>query len=350
MQSLVLGCADDFECVILVNSVDTRTRVERRDGARIIRAGTWGRVAMTPISPAFFGALRQVRADLLHLHCPNPPGEAGCLLIRAAPRLVISYHNDPVRPSWAVPLYRPLLSRALEAADRVLVADERIVASSAHLQRVRNRCTIVPHGIDLRRFEPTADTTALAMRLRERDRGFLILFVGRLRYYKGLHVLLAALTRVEGNLVVVGDGPEETRVRRLASRLGVDDRVRLVGAVPESLLPAYYHAADVVVLPSVYRSETFGLALIEAHACGTPTISTELGTGTSVVNRDGETGFVVRPNRADDLAKALAALAYDQALRARLGRRALELARQRFAVERMVQQTRAVYDEVLAHA
>ena len=349
MRALVRGCADAYDCTVLVNAAGPRTSVEYRDGATVIRAGTLGRVAMTPLSPAFLAALRRVRADLVHLHFPNPPGELGYLALTPRTPMVLSYHNDLVRPAWAVPLYRPWLRRTLRAARRVLVGDERTLTASPDLAPVRARCTIVPYGVDLEHLRPTGETRELATRLREGARGLVVLFVGQFRYYKGLDILVRAMERVDGTLLLVGGGPEEPRLRRLVRGLGLADRVRFAGVVSERRLPSYYHAADVFVLPSLYRSESFGLAMAEAQACGIPTVSTELGTATSVVNRDGETGLVVRAGSVDALAGALTMLGVDTALRARLGKRGRELS-SRFAVEPMVARTRAVYDEVLAHA
>ena len=349
MRALVRGCADTYDCTVLVNAGGPRTSVEYWDGATVIRAGTLGRVAMTPLSPAFLLAVRRVRADLVHLHFPNPPGELGYLALKRRTPMVLSYHNDLVRPAWAVPLYRPWLRRTLRAARRVLIGDERMLVGSPDLATSGGRCTVVPYGIDLDRLRPTTEILELAGRLRAGAREPVVLFVGRFRYYKGLDVLVRAMARVDGTLLLVGAGPEEPRVRRLVRALGLADRVRFAGVVTERHLPAYYHAADVLALPSTHRSESFGLVMVEAHARGIPTISTELGTATSVVNRDGETGYVVEPGSVDALAAALKRLGDDATLRERLGERARELAA-RFAVETMVARTRAVYDEVLAGA
>jgi glycosyltransferase involved in cell wall biosynthesis len=155
---------------------------------------------------------------------------------------------------------------------------------------------------------------------------------------------------VDGTLLLVGDGPEEAGVRRLVDRLGLAERVRFVGNVPDALLPAYYHAADVLVLPSIYRSESFGLAMVEAHLAGTPTISTELGTATSVVNRHGETGLVVRPGSVDELAEALRTMAEDATRRATWGQHAQKRAREIYSSKRMVARTRELYEQVLGRA
>jgi glycosyltransferase involved in cell wall biosynthesis len=349
IQTIVRGCADDFESTILVNAAGPRTRVEYRDGATIVRAGTLARVAMTPLSPSFLHELRRARADLVHLHYPNPPGEVGYATLRRRTPMVLSYHNDLVRPSWAVPLYRPWARRMLHTARQIIVGDARTIEASPELPAHRSRCTVVPYGVDGERLRPTAMTTALTTRLRQQSRGLRVLFVGRFRYYKGLDVLIRAVRAVDATLLLVGSGPEEQRLRRLVGSLGLEDRVRFVGAVSEAALPAYYHAADVLALPSVYRSESFGLALAEAHTCGLPTISTELGTATSVVNRHDETGLVVPPGSVEALSEALSRLAQDPALRERLGRGAARLS-ERFSAQRMVAQTRRIYSAVLDSA
>jgi rhamnosyl/mannosyltransferase len=349
IQTLLRGSTDEFDSTVLVNAAGPRTHVEYRDGARIVRAATLAHIAMTPISPLFLRELRFLPADLVHLHFPNPPGEVGYVAMRRQTPMVLSYHNDLVRPAWAVPLYRPWARLTLRVAKRVIVGDRRTVEASPDLRAVRRPCSIVPYGIDGNRFRLTAMTSALAARLREQTRGLRVLFVGRFRYYKGLDVLVQAIRGLDATLLLVGSGPEEPRVRRLVQSLGLAERVHFAGTVSEAALPAYYHAADVLVMPSLYRSESFGLAMAEAHTCGLPTVSTELGTATSVVNRHDETGLVVQPGSVDALADALSMLADDPGLRERLGNQASTLS-ERFSAARMVDQTRTIYREVLGVA
>jgi rhamnosyl/mannosyltransferase len=135
--------------------------------------------------------------------------------------------------------------------------------------------------------------------------------------------------------------------RALARDLGVEARVQFVGEVRDEELPAYYAASDIFVLPASERSEAFGAVQLEAMAAGKPVVCTELGTGTSFVNRDGETGFVVPARDPDALAAALARLMDDAALRARLGAAGRARVRQEFTLENMVARVMRVYDQVL---
>lgn len=343
IKSLAQGLGN---CTVLVNAAGPRTTVDVVDDVTVVRAGTLGRVAMTPISPDFPRLLRQIRADLVHLHFPNPPGEMSYLALRRSTPMVLSYHNDLVRPTWAVPIYRPLLQRVLRRASRILVGDARTRDGARDLRAVLQRCAVVPYGIDPDALRETAHTAHLSEQIRRLAGRPIVLFVGQLRYYKGLDVLLRAARGLDATIMLVGAGAEEGSLRRLTTSLGLDDRVRFVGAVSEEDLPAYYHAADLFALPSTYRSESFGLAMLEAQVCGLPTISTELGTATSVVNRHGESGLVVEAGSVDSLATALRTLLDDPALRRQMGARARELS-ERFSADRMVAATSAIYDEVL---
>ena len=204
----------------------------------------------------------------------------------------------------------------------------------------------VPYGIDQSRFR--SPDLAASNALRDRHGSPLILFVGVLRYYKGVQYLLEAMQRVPARLIVVGDGPLRPELVALAARLEVADRVAFVGAVADDALAAYYHAADVFCLPACERSEAFGLVQVEAMASGLPVVSTELGTGTSYVNLDGVSGIVVPPKQPEALAGALNRLLRDDLLRGELASGALARA-DMFVADRMVRDIKAVYDTVCWH-
>jgi rhamnosyl/mannosyltransferase len=148
---------------------------------------------------------------------------------------------------------------------------------------------------------------------------------------------------VDATLIVAGDGPSAGAARAAATDAGLDDRVHFVGEVADEERAAYYHAADVFVLPSVSRGESFGIALLEAMACGTPVVSTELGTGTSWVNEHGSTGLVVPPGDAPGIASALRSLLADDARRAAMGAAGVERVRRHFTSDQMLAALRNLY-------
>ncbi|MCL5256482.1 MAG: glycosyltransferase [Chloroflexi bacterium] len=284
--------AAGIDVEVLVSGLDIRSRIERIGGVRVIKAGRFGALASTPISPALFLHLRRSRADLVHLHFPYPLGELAYLAGALSRPMVMSYHSDIVRQKTLLRFYGPFLEVALRRAGRILASCPQCVQSSDYLPGFAGKIRIVPYGVELARFDNV--DSVLEQDIRPAGDRPLLLFAGRLRYYKGLEYLIQAMRRVNAGLIIIGIGPMEQELRRLANELGVEDKVRFAGELPEKELVAHYHAADIFVLPSSHKSEAFGIVQLEAMACGKPVICTELGTGTSFVNLHEETGLVVR--------------------------------------------------------
>lgn len=260
--------------------------------------------------------------------------------------LVVTYHSDIVRQQRLLQLYRPLLHATLRRAQRVIATSEPYVRSSTFLRQYSDKCRVVPLSIDAERFTAVAPEAVGAVRQKHglADDQPLILTVGVLRYYKGLHILLDALRHVEGVLLVVGDGPERERLEQFAAN-GIAERARFAGRVGDADLPAYYAAADLFVLASHLRAEAFGIVQLEAMAAGLPVISTELGTGTSVVNQHGVTGFVVPPSDSRALARAINVLTRNDHMRQRLGQQARQRVLTHYTHDHMIDGTLAVYEE-----
>lgn len=332
---------------VLVTSPTRKTQDEQVNGVQVIKAARLATVASTPLSLALPVRLAALRPDIAHLHFPYPLGEMSQLLVGRARGLVVTYHSDIVRQREWLPLYRPWMHRLLARADRIIAATPNYLSSSETLQRHRDQCVLIPYGIELDRFRRASATQAAALRARHSGAP-LLLFVGVLRYYKGLTYLLEAMPQVHAaHLLIVGEGPLGADLRRQAEALGLTDRITFAGRVSDEALPAYYAAADVFVLPACERSEAFGLVQVEALASGLPIVSTELGTGTSYVNRDGVSGLVVPPRDPAALAEALNRLVNDLELRQRLAAGARQRAAL-FEASRMVAEIEALYAEVLA--
>ncbi|MGQ9501269.1 MAG: glycosyltransferase [Anaerolineae bacterium] len=325
---------------VLVCDPGRQTHHEMLNGVRIIKAGRLTTRASMPISLAQPWQLWHQRPDVLHVHSPYPLGEIASWLLRRGTVTVITHHSDVVRQRGWLRLYAPLLRHVLRAADRIIATSPRYIETSPWLRPVAHKCAVVPLGVDIRQFTPS----------QKQERGSLhLLFVGRLRYYKGLDALLRALVQVpETTLTIVGDGPMRAPWEALAGALQLGERVRFVGDVPDAELPEWYRQADVFVLPANARAEAFGTVLLEAMASGLPCVTTELGTGTSWIVQHGVTGLVVPPNDIPALVTALKQLHQDAALRRRLGQAGRARVEQSFTVERMIQSVEAVYQQALA--
>ena len=335
------------EVTVLAASQSRRGTTRMVNGVRVVLAPRLATFCSTPLCPTLAGHLRRQPSDLFHLHFPHPPGELARLALGGRTPTVITYHSDIVRQRRLLQLYEPLLRRVLGQADRILVTSAPYLRSSPYLPALRHKCDVVPLGIDVERF---AGNGPDGLRLRARQRyglapdAFVIVFVGRLRYYKGLDHLLRALVMVpEARLLLVGDGPLRRSLVRLAGELGVSKRVIFTGEVADEELPSCYRAGDLFALASTLRAEAFGTSLVEAMASGLPVISTEVASGTSWVNQAGTTGLVVPPADAPRLADAIRVLLDDRELRARMGRAAADRARALFDLATMADRVEDVY-------
>jgi glycosyltransferase involved in cell wall biosynthesis len=311
----------EIDLDIVVANVGPRTVRDVVDGVAVTRCGSLGRFASIEATPTMVRELSARKYDVLHVHLPHPVGLAS-YLASSKPRehrLILTYHSDVVRQKWLMNLYAPVLERALERADTVVATSPQLIEHSPVLTRYQGKCVVVPHGIDLERFRGSPADHAESARIRARFGGApLLLGVGRLIYYKGFDVAIRALPSVPGaHLILVGEGPLRRELESLARRLGVADRVTLLGEV-EHVTP-YYLASDIYVLPSVARSEAFGIVQIEAMAAGVPVVNTLLPSGVPFVSRHEETGLTVPPSDPDALGSALSRLLGDPELRRRLG-------------------------------
>jgi D-inositol-3-phosphate glycosyltransferase len=243
---------------------------------------------------------------------------------------------------------------------RTMAGSDRIVALTAvdRQQMIRHYGTqapivVIPGGVDLEGFRSLPRLEARAELALDPD-AKVVLFVGRIQRLKGLDVLLRAFERVDdprATLLIVGgqrgnsqESREILRLQHLASRLGIAERTRFLGAVPHDELPLYYSAADVTAMPSSY--ESFGLVAVESLACGTPVVATRVGGLASIV-RDGENGLLVPWRDVDLFAERLRRVLLDDELRARLASRARESVSSSYRWDRIADEHLALYGDVL---
>ena len=332
--------AAGHQVTALVCNPGPRTQIENLNGVQIIKAGRITTKASMPLSLAQPWRLTRFQPDVIHIHSPYPLGEATNWLLGQAKATIITHHSDIIRQRTLLRFYGPMLRRVLQAADRIIATSPRYIESSPWLYPVREKCRVVPLGVDLARFTPVDQVQTGPLHL---------LFVGRLRYYKGVDTLLRALPQVPSVcLSLVGTGPMQAEWNQLARTLGLSERVTFAGEIDDPDLPAWYRQADLFVLPANARSEAFGTVLLEAMASGLPCITTELGTGTSWIVQDGVTGLVVPPADPLALAQAINRLVHNESLRRQMGQAALARVRTEFSQEIMVNRIMQLYEELLA--
>jgi len=336
---------------VLVTNTGSKTVIEEQDGVQIIKAGRLGSISSAPVSADLFRWIGRQRPDIAHLHFPYPVGEMAYLLRGRGRKLVVTYHSDIVRQKRLLLLYNPFLTKLLARADAISISNPSYTRNSPYVRPWASKAVVIHHGQMLERFVPTEKSQSCAAQIRATQGDVpLVLFVGQLRYYKGVETLINAIADVAppARALIVGRGPMQARWQSLALARGLSERVCFVGPVADEDLPAYYQAAQLFVLPSTQRSETWGAVQIEAMASGLPCICTELGTGTTYVNLHRVTGLVVPPRDPQALAGAINELLANEALRAQFGAAGRARAWREFTHAAMVDQTQQLYQRLLA--
>ncbi len=262
--------------------------------------------------------------DLIHYHFPWPVMDLAHFMARHGKPSIVTYHSDIVRQRRLLALYRPLMHRFLDSVTAIVATSPNYASSSPTLQRYLHKLSVIPAGTDDIGATPEDPVAEAYWRQRVGPRFFL--FVGALRYYKGLEYLLEAAALTDYPVVIAGKGElgdrlaQEVAARKLTN-------VHLLGEVSERDKIVLLRLCEAFTFPSHLRSEAFGVALLEAACAGRPMISCEIGTGTSYINLQGETGYVVPPSDTAALADAMRRLWADPTGAAAMGRRA----RQRYA-------------------
>jgi rhamnosyl/mannosyltransferase len=304
-------------------------------------------LASNACSVASLGALARLarEADVVHYHFPWPFMDLAHFLARVKKPTVVSYHSDIVRQKKLLRLYQPLKQRFLRSVDAIVAASPDYMESSPVLGRYRDKTRVITYGLD-RDTYPQPDAACLA-RWRARFGPKFFLFVGVLRYYKGLHVLLEAVAGTDYPVVIVGAGPEEARLKAQALSLGLNN-VHFVGAVGEEDKVALLTLCYALAFPSHLRSEAFGISLLEGAMYGKPMISCDIGSGTTYINIDGETGLVTPPADAQALRAAMRTLWDNPEMAREMGARAAQRFEKVFTSEQMAASYAALYREVVA--
>lgn len=347
LQTLCLGESQRVQTRALVVNRSRLTRHDVVNGVPVTRVGSPLKVGAVAVAPMLPRWVARADADVIVLHEPNPMALVAYFVVRPRAPLIVWFHSEVVRPRWRYRLfYRPFLEFALRRAARVVVSSPAMRHAPA-LAAYRSKCVVIPYGIDAKRFQPTDAIEAQADVFRQRAGRPILLFVGRLVRYKGVDVLLDALTGLDAETVIVGDGPHRAALEARVRERGLAERVRFTGEVTDDELVTWLHACAALVLPSITRQEAFGMVQLEAMLCGRPVVSTDVPTGVPWVNTHGRTGLVVRAGDVESLRKALAKLVADEPLRRRLGEGARTRVLERFTADRMCESVMALYRDLV---
>jgi glycosyltransferase involved in cell wall biosynthesis len=312
-----------YDVTIICAGKNKKITSGRKENVDVISIPETATIMNAPVTMPILSLLRRLKPDVIHLHVPNPWAELNAFaykMLAPRTRLIVTYHSDvipysPLMKTLAVLRLIYLMPALGLLCDKIISTSKNYAEASLALKAAGNRLEIIPLGVNVDAFCPGVKKRGV----------FTFLFVGRLIPYKGLEYLLKAckilkLSKKKFRMRIVGVGKLRSGLMAMSSALGVKDAVHFLGDIGQKELVNEYRNCDVFVLPSVYRSEAFGTAQLEAMSSGKPVISTAIeGSGVDFANKNGVSGVVVKPRDEISLANAMMRFMDDKKMAVTMG-------------------------------
>jgi rhamnosyl/mannosyltransferase len=334
------------ESTILTLSPHKVSRVTQVNGHRVHRCHSIFKIASTDFSLSAFYRFNELakNVDVVHYHFPWPFMDMVHLTANTKKPSVVTYHSDIVRQKFLLKLYSPLKHQFLQSVDAIVATSPNYLMTSNVLQRYQDKVEVIPIGLN-RDLYPAIQPERRQYWEKILGTKF-FLFVGVLRYYKGLNILLEALALGDLPTVIIGAGPIESELKAQARLLQLKNIIFL-GQVSDEDKVAILDLSFAIVFPSHLRAEAFGISLLEGAMFAKPMISSEIGTGTSFINIDQQTGIVVSPSSPRDLHLAMIYLWNNSEAAARMGLKAYERYKAFFTGDKICQNYANLYQRLI---
>jgi rhamnosyl/mannosyltransferase len=289
----------DSKVLALTNSLNYKSK-SCFNGYELNIVKTDFKLASTDFSLTVFKHFKLLAqdVDIIHYHFPWPLMDLAHLILRINKPTVVTYHSDIVKQKTLLMLYKPLMKLFLNKVNIIIATSANYANSSTILQIYKDKVEIIPIGLNQDFYSLPKYERLLYWKNKFKKRFFL--FVGVLRYYKGLHIILEANIPQDIPIVIAGDGPLRLKLMLDAEKLGLKN-IHFIGQVSDEDKVALLTLSYAILFPSHLRSEAFGISLLEGAMYGKPMISCEIGTGTSFINENNITGIVIRPNNPEEL-------------------------------------------------
>jgi glycosyltransferase involved in cell wall biosynthesis len=278
--------------------------------------------------------------DVIHHHYPFPTMEFTLLWYlkqMSSKKFIITWHANikNSRWSWIERIYNPMIEKLLDRADAIIVTSPQLFEASAILQKYKDKVHTIPLS-----FDPKY--SSVNSKIYPSNRCFELLFVGKLRIYKGVEYLIKAIENLDVKLKIVGNGEELQSLTLLVEALNIGNKVSFVSNADDGQLAEFYKKADLFVLPSINEAEAFGVVQLEAMANGLPVINTNLESGVPFVSLNDYSGITVEPKDIDGLRVAIEKIICNKELYELYSSNALERVKM-FSREKMAEAYKEIY-------
>ena len=299
-----------------------------------------------PLSYDFIKIFKRIEReyDIIHIHSPNPLAEF--LSLFTDKKIIIHWHSDIVKQKISYRFYKPIQQKVLKKAHKIICTSPQYLETSKQLRDFKENAVIIPLGLNPSRLKASNEKVTKSLKAKIGNKK-IVLSIGRLIYYKGFEYLIKAGKYIKDDvaIVIVGGGPLYENLKDMVKALNLENKVYLLGRVDK--ISSYIKESDLFCLPSVERTEAFGLVLVEALYFGKPLITTNVeGSGMNYVNQDGITGLVVPPRNPKALADAINKILSDNNLYERFSKNARERFKE-FDISSIGDKIVSLYEEVL---
>jgi len=339
--------------VVCANEPDIESK-QRVEGIEVERLPYMGKIANTNITTGLPGALSDGDYDIIHTHIPTPWSADWSAFYSNSKKkpLVVTYHNDIIGQGLAslvAHIYNSVgLNYVLKTAAKIIITQPGYLQSSSHLAKYRDKIEVIPNGVDVEKFQPKQ-----ASGNEDKSTIFFLSVLDEFHKYKGLDYLLEALKIVKNKvpdvkLIVGGKGVLLDHYQEMAASLGLKDNVEFAGFIPDEEIADYYSQASVFVLPSISSlQEGFGIVALEALACQTPVVTTDI-VGVAQDLKQIKGGIVIPPRDTHKLADAITQILSDAEMQKEMGQRGRKLVEEKYTWKGVASSMEKVYKEILA--
>ena len=317
----------------------------------VYRTKSYGKIASTSITPQMIFKLKEIidNYDIIHLHHPDPMANFALFLVNPKKqKIVIHWHSDIIRQKFALKFYRPLLNWMLKKADVIIGSSTKYIEESEQLKKFKNKCAPIPYGIKKENLK--VDKEKIKEIKKKFENKKIIFSLGRFIYYKGFEYLIESSKYLPDDYIIVigGDGELRKKYEKLIMNNNLLNKVFLIGKIPQTHLGSYYKACDLFCLPSIEKSEAFGLVIVEAMSFGKPVVATNIkGSGVSWVNQNGVTGLNVEPKNPKALADAIRFICENPEIYIKMSKNALKRFEEEFTIEKEILRILEIYNKLL---
>lgn len=339
---------NEIHCDMLCATVAGKGKTIRLNPyAQLMECHSWGKAAATMIAPSMITTLRKVcpSYDIVHVHHPDPMAALALALSGYKGKVVLHWHSDIQKQKYLLRLYRPLQDWLLRRADLIVGTSPVYLDESSFLKKVQQKTVCLPIGVPPILPEPEA-VDKLRKQYGEKK---IVFSLGRLVAYKGFTHLVEAARFLKDDYVILigGTGALKQALSQQIKRLGLENKVVLLGRIPENELPTYFGACKVFCLPSVQKTEAFGIVQIEAMSCGKPVVATRIPqSGVPWVNKHGVSGLNVMPGNAGELARAIQDIADNESVYDKYSMAAKNRYWDIFTNEHMIDKCKRIYNNL----